>query len=95
MELAGPGVSSLTGKVIHKIDEMAIALNLDSSIMEIELEWCYTLLVSEATASPISLVRAKDLQKRLLIFMLVSQFSVNSWNMQRGKINGVIRLLPH
>ena len=30
-------------------------LDSDSSIIEIELEWCYTLLVSEATASPISL----------------------------------------
>ena len=67
MELAGPGVSSLTVKVIHKIDEMAIALNLDSSIMEIELEWCYTLLVSEATASPISLDKSKRIVFELLL----------------------------
>ena len=39
-------------------------LVLDSSIMEIELEWCYTLLVSEATASPISLDKSKRITER-------------------------------
>ena len=29
-KLAGPGISSLTGKVIHKKVQIAVALNLDS-----------------------------------------------------------------
>jgi hypothetical protein len=40
-----------------QVSEKGIDLDSDSSIVEIELEWCYTLLISEATASPISLVK--------------------------------------
>jgi len=40
---ARAAVPSGTGNVIHKIDEDEVALNLDSCIIGVELEWCYTL----------------------------------------------------
>ena len=47
--------AKFTEKLSTRLLECLFTLDSDSSIMEIELEWCYTLLVSEATASPISL----------------------------------------
>jgi len=40
--------------------------------MEIELEWCYTLLVSEATASPISLDKSKRFGCQILVKVAIN-----------------------
>jgi len=57
----------LTGlKLSTRLLECLFTSDSDSSIMEIELEWCYTLLVSEATASPISLDSVAIGQRRPL-----------------------------
>ena len=49
----GPGV--LLQGLSTRLLEWLFTFDLDSCIIGVELEWCYTLLVSEATASPISL----------------------------------------